>query len=122
MGWNRPRQRAVCVLVVSRTGRLVALASLIIAAIVYALPAFGAADIQWRTEPGLRGLLGSYRFPGYLWPSSLLAPYAVALLPLLLPRRLQSSAVGALGELAMILVFLLSILFVAWLVVTPMFS
>jgi hypothetical protein len=116
----------ITVLAVGRRSRIVgvtALACLFACLLFYLLPTFGAAGIEWQTRPyGLRAASGEFRLPGYLWPSSLIALFAFALLPVVLPRRLRCDRVGALGLLSAALTILLSLLLAAWLVVTPMFS
>ena len=100
-----------------------ALACLSASLFVYLLPALAASGIEWQTTPyGLRGASGEIRLPGYLWPSSVIALFAFAVLPAAFPRRLRSEGVGALGLLSTALAILLSFLLVAWLAVTPMFS
>jgi hypothetical protein len=99
---------------------LVAMASLVAILIFYGLPVLAGAGIQWRTMP--YGARSEYRLPGYLWPPSVIALYAFSLVPAVFPRRLLSPAVVALGRASLVLATVLSLLLVAWLVVTPMFS
>jgi hypothetical protein len=99
---------------------LVAIASLVAVLIVYGLPVLAGAGIQWRTTP--YGSRSEYRLPGYLWPPSVIALYAFSLLPAVFPPRLRSPRVVALGRVSLALAIVLSLLLVAWLAVTPMFS
>lgn len=113
-------------LVIGRRAKIItsaALACFFASLLLYLLPTLGAAGIDCQTRPyGLRAASGEHRFPGYLWPSSVIALLAFALLPVVFPRRLRTDRVGALGLLSVTLAILLSLLLVAWLVVTPMFS
>jgi hypothetical protein len=99
---------------------LVATASVVAVLIWYCLPVFAGAGIQWQTTP--YGPASQHRLPGYLWPASVIAPYALSLLPAVFPLRLRSPGVAALGRVSLALAMVLSLLLVAWLVVTPMFS
>jgi hypothetical protein len=116
----------ILTLAVGRPARVVgsvALACLFASVALYLLPTLSAAGIEWQTRPyGLRGATGELRLPGYLWPSSLIALFSFVLVPAVFPRRLLSHRLGALGLLSAALAILLSLLLVAWLVVTPMFS
>lgn len=102
----------------------VATVALVFALVMYLVPTLTAESVQWQTTPYSLRLdsFQPFRWPGYLWPISVLCLYAVALLPSLLPRQMQPPHLIALSRAATFLVVLLALLLAQWLVTTPMFD